>query len=170
MTCTASLVLGSLVSSLAYMTPQAGFAQSTTITVRYVDELTNLRGALRTASMQVSATLHPGNRVTEGLSWTNARGQGSARADAPLGRTDAHSRVAVTWRVLGPEQLQRVREFENQVEVMTIAVEGQSCRASVSHRLKPGHDLFMRYGGRPFPVYFRDVRSKDVQCSIRSGT
>ena len=109
-----------------------------------------------------SLTLTEGGRTESRL----RDGKGLQTNKSRLGATGSDK--GSVYRVIDSNAIQATRQFKTHAVVVTARVSGNSCTATVSYTLKPGHDAYVMYSpkyGRE--LRFRDMRDLQTTCSIK---
>lgn len=112
-------------------------------------------------------TLSGTNTVTESTTRNANQASDSWKGQRVLGQTSTDGGF-LKWKVAGPNRLQRVVTYPNNVTTMTITVSGSSCQFNVDFSLKPGASEFifkMIQGGGMGK--FSQPRVQSTSCSIR---
>ena len=136
--------------------------------ISYIDQCEEI--APKTTSYQVNqhvvVTLHAGNRVTEQRDW-RAPGSSSAIAtEGAIGSEVSTLKFTVAWHVQSPSSLIRYRTFPHHVEVLHIAVSGQSCEVTIQHRLKPGSTTYERFDNHWSSHMYSSIVSTGIACRV----
>lgn len=136
--------------------------------INYVDSMveTSPKSTAYSVNQHVVVTLHSDNHVTESRQWRAPGSSSEITLDSALG-TDATARkFTVNWRVQSASSLIRYRTFPQHVEVMRIAVSGQTCRASIEHQLKPGFSSYERFGKSWESHIYSSIHSSGISCQV----
>lgn len=73
-----------------------------------------------------------------------------------------------SWRVIGPNKLERVADQPQSTITMTIEVSGKSCKLDVLFKLKPGFNEYMFKQIRDGKMgYFTEPKVTSTTCSIK---
>ena len=73
-----------------------------------------------------------------------------------------------SWRVAGPNRLERVVNWPQNTTTMAIVVSGRTCRLDVQYTLKPGFNEYMFRQVRNNQIaYFTQPRVQSTTCTIR---
>lgn len=135
-------------------------AEPVRIRIDYVFSAIRLDGGARIPSQtrwSVGTTLL-GNRVTE--SW---EGRSAGLRKSRSGQDTLGGR----WQVVDESTLMRVSDFPTSEMIVRVMVQGQSCRATVESRLKPGRSTYLfRSLATGRLAEYLDPSYSDVQCSI----
>jgi len=136
--------------------------------INYVDECEEVSPNVANfpVTQHVVVTLHDGNRVTERRNWQSPRQSGAIATEGAMGAEVTAGRIAVAWHVQSQNSLIRYRTFPQHVEELHIAVSGQSCKATVQHRLKPGFNTFERFGRQWEEHFFSSIISTGITCAV----
>jgi hypothetical protein len=117
----------------------------------------------------VIVTLHDGNRVTEQRVWQSPHQNGSIDVSAAFGHAEVAGKFSVKWNVVSASSLIRYREFPQHIEVLKIAVSGQTCEATISHNLKAGFSEYERFGENWKPYFYGSIRSSGITCRVQGS-
>ena len=144
-----------------------------TFDITYVDQMQGISPITGSFPVRVHAvvTLHNGNWVTEQRTWQSPIDSGSTTSEGVMGAEVAAGRGAeinVTWHVESATSLFRYRDYPQHVETLHITVSGQTCIATLQHRLKPGFTSYERFGRKEEPRYFSSVVSSGISCRVSS--
>lgn len=145
-------------------------ADSVTFDISYVDQAQAISPV--TGSFPVSVhdvvTLHNGNWVTEQRTWQSPVDGGSTTSESAMGAEVARGEINVTWHVESATSLFRYRDYPQHMETLHITASGQTCNATVQHRLKPGFTSYERFDAKGQPRYFSSVVSSGISCRVSS--
>lgn len=72
---------------------------------------------------------------------------GRTHLDAVLGRKTEAPGGSTTLNVVGRHTLRAVRDYPNNITVVTMSIRGNDCRMTIEDRLKPGKRVYTFYGG-----------------------
>jgi hypothetical protein len=67
--------------------------------------------------------------------------------------------------VLGKHTLRAVRDYPNNITVVTLTLTGQECRLTIVDRLKPGKRIYNFYGGSGSVSYCSRPQITHTECS-----
>jgi len=113
------------------------FAATTVIDAAYTETHQRLgcNCAPVTWTRRVHITLSGRNSVHEQWTQTSSRNQSrSVEHDRELGKSAGRA----TWRVAGPNRLERTLNYPQHLTIMVITTRGDRCDLKVEYRLKPG--------------------------------
>jgi hypothetical protein len=104
------------------------------------------------------------NTVREEWSGHNQRNLQRARnRESALGETTG----AVSWRVLGPNRLQKTINFRQHTMRLTIATNNKDCQLDVEFRLKPGFsDIYVQRADNGEWAHFSLPKTREASCTI----
>ncbi len=114
---------------------------------RFHAEGTAMLSADRTASLDV-------NSSTTGR--TNLNAVLGRRTEAPGGST--------TLNVVGRHTLRAVRDYPNNITIVTMTVRGNNCSMTIEDRLKPGKRVYTFYSGSGAIAYCSHPQITRTQC------
>jgi hypothetical protein len=87
--------------------------------------------------------------------------QRSANREGALGEG------AVSWRVLGPNRLEKTVQFRQHTRKLTIEINNKECRLNVEFRLKPGFsDMLMPRADNGEWTHFSLPKTRESSCTI----
>ena len=90
---------------------------------------------------------------------------GSTSLKATLGqKTDAPGGSA-TLNVVGRHTLRAVRDYPNNIAIVTMTVIGNTCKMTLENRLKPGRHVYSFYNGSGGVSYCSQVQITRTECS-----
>jgi hypothetical protein len=73
----------------------------------------------------------------------------------------------VTWRVLGPNTLQKTVNFRQHTMRLTVEISNKECRLTVEFRLKPGFaDMFVQRADNGQWTHFSLPKTREASCTI----
>jgi len=87
---------------------------------------------------------------------TNLKATLGKKTDAPGGST--------TLNVVGRHTLRAIRDYPNNISVVTMTVIGNSCKMTLENRLKPGKTVYTFYSGSRVS-YCSQVKITRTECS-----
>jgi hypothetical protein len=151
--------------------PSPVLAGNVVFDITYVDETEQTRPSVSSYNVDqhVVVTLHDGNKVTEQRKWQSVGQSSAIDASGALGETVTPGKFTIQWKVVGANSLIRYRVFPQHIEVMKIAVSGNTCEATISHNLKPGFTEYERFGLKWEPRFYRSLRSSGIACRVQGG-
>jgi hypothetical protein len=113
-------------------------------------------------------TLDRGGQVTETTQATAGSYRREFHGEGKLGAARTGRYGPQVWHVQSQDTLTRTGEFPQNIRTMTITISGQSCRLSVTDRLKPGFKLYTFPRTSTGEIgYFTNYRVVGTTCSIR---
>ena len=90
---------------------------------------------------------------------------GSSRLKATLGgKPTAAPGGSTTLNVVGTHTLRAVREYPNNVAIVTMTIRGSSCRMTIDNRLKPGKRVYTFVSGSGSVSYCSRPRITRTEC------
>jgi hypothetical protein len=76
-------------------------------------------------------------------------------------------KTGAVYRVIDSNTIERTSVEKTHIYVVRIAVEGKSCRATLTYTLRPGHKEFESYSPQlGVRAYYSALEPFDVQCKI----
>jgi hypothetical protein len=97
------------------------------------------------------------------------KGHNQASLQRSVSREGALGEVqgAVSWRVLGPNRLQKTIQFRQHTQKLTIEINNKECRLNVEFRLKPGFsDIFVPRADNGQWEHFTLPKTQEASCTI----
>jgi len=90
---------------------------------------------------------------------------GSSRLKATLGgKPTAAPGGSTTLNVVGSHTLRAVRDYPNNVAIITMTIRGSSCRMTLDNRLKPGKRVYTFVSGSGSVSYCSRPRITRTEC------
>lgn len=89
---------------------------------------------------------------------------GSTSLRATLGRKTEAPGGSATLNVVGRHTLRAIRDYPNNIAVVTMTVIGNSCKMTLENRLKPGKRVYTFYGGSGVS-YCSHVQITRTECT-----
>jgi hypothetical protein len=114
---------------------------------RFHAEGTAVLSADRTASLDVKS---------------NASGR--TKLNAALGRKTEAPGGSTTLNVVGRHTLRAVRDYPNNITIVTMTIRGGDCKMTLVDRLKPGRRVYTFYGGSGEVAYCSHPQITRTQC------
>lgn len=156
----AALLLGATGSGSA--------AGNVSFDINYIDQCQEI--SPKTTSYQVDqhvvVTLHDGNRVTEQRNWRSPGAAAGIATEGAMGSEVSALKFTIAWHVQSPSSLIRYRTFPQHVEVLHIAVSGQSCEVTIQHKLKPGFTTYERFDKQWASHIYSSLASTGITCRV----
>ena len=90
---------------------------------------------------------------------------GKTHLDVVLGRKTEAPGGSTTVNVVGKHTLRAVRDYPNNVTVVTLFLRGNDCRMTIEDRLKPGKKVYTFYGGSGSVSYCAHPQITRTECS-----
>jgi hypothetical protein len=90
---------------------------------------------------------------------------GRTHLDATLGRRTEAPGGSTTINVMGKHTLRAVRDYPNNITVVTMTIHGSECRMTIEDRLKPGKKVYTFYGGSGSVSYCVRPRITHTECT-----
>jgi hypothetical protein len=91
---------------------------------------------------------------------------GKTSLNAAVGRTTEAPGGSTRIDVMGKHTLRAVRDYPNNITVVTMTIRGNDCRMTIVDRLKPGKRVYSFYGGSSGSVaYCSHPQITQTQCS-----
>lgn len=90
---------------------------------------------------------------------------GKTHLDAVLGRKTEAPGGSTTVNVVGRHTLRAVRDYPNNITVVTLTLTGSECRMRIEDRLKPGKRVYTFYGGSGSVSYCAHPQITHTECS-----
>jgi hypothetical protein len=156
---------------IAAWTSWPALAGNVVFDINYIDETVQTKPSATSynVNQHVVVTLHNGNKVTEQRNWQSVGQSSAIDASGALGETVTPGKFSIQWKVVGPNSLIRYRVFPQHIEVLKIAVSGQTCEATISHNLKPGFNEYERFGAKWEPHFYSALRSSGIACRVQEN-
>src|SRR5665647_3229409 len=95
----------------------------------------------------------------------NSNVSGNTNLKAVLGRRTEAPGGSTTLNVLGRHTLRAVRDYPNNITIVTMAIRGTDCRMTIEDRLKPGKRVYTFYSGSGAISYCSHPQITRTQCS-----
>ncbi len=89
---------------------------------------------------------------------------GKTHLDATLGRKTEAPGGSTTVNVVGKHTLRAVRDYPNNITVVTMTIRGNDCRMTIEDRLKPGKRVYTFYGGSGSVSYCVHPQITHTEC------
>ena len=89
---------------------------------------------------------------------------GTTRLSASLGKKTEAPGGSTTLNVVGRHTLRAVRDYPNNIAVVTMTIIGNSCKMTLENRLKPGKHIYTFYSGSAVS-YCSRVRITRTECT-----
>jgi hypothetical protein len=96
--------------------------------------------------------------VQEVLSGSSGSMQRSYNSGGVLGNSK--------WRVRSKNQIERVKDYPTHYQLFLVTVNGRSCRATISLRMKPGQKTYIVFGVAGKYIQSDRPRYENVRCAI----
>ena len=90
---------------------------------------------------------------------------GSTHLDAVLGRKTEAPGGSTTLNVVGRHTLRAVRDYPNNVTVVTMTIRGNDCKMTIEDRLKPGRRIYTFYSGSSSVSYCARPQITRTECT-----
>jgi len=90
---------------------------------------------------------------------------GRTRLRAALGRRTEAPGGSTTLNVVGRHTLRAVRDYPNNITIVTMTIRGDDCRMTIEDRLKPGKRVYTFYGGSGAVSYCSHPQITRTQCN-----
>lgn len=139
-----------------------------TIIARYVNSLDRVEPEPQSGIVtrhELTVVLSGGKQIAE--NWNNQAGRTVNRSASIriLGETGERGGA---WRVMPGNKLQRSIDYPQNTTLLTIAVDGQSCRLDIAYHLKPGFSdyTFRRARSREW-AHYREPKAVSRECAIQ---
>ena len=155
-------------ASLTLGTTTAGAAEIV-VTWVLVDQEIRPQQGLRHSNASVRLSLRGGSAIAESSEFMNMRGQRNGRSLEGQFRNPMGAGLAnVTWRVQDARTLVRTSESSQHTATVRVTTTGtNSCRATVSYRLKHG---FREYRitriSTGEPVFVSRMHADQIKCTV----
>jgi hypothetical protein len=114
---------------------------------RFHAEGTAVLSADRTANLDVSSSV-----------------SGRTNLKAVLGRKTEAPGGSTTLNVVGRHTLRAVRDYPNNITIVTMSIRGNDCRMTIEDRLKPGKRQYTFYSGSGGVSYCSHPQITRTQC------
>jgi hypothetical protein len=89
---------------------------------------------------------------------------GTTNLKASLGKKTEAPGGSTTLNVIGRHTLRAVREYPNNIAVVTMSIIGNSCKMTLENRLKPGKHVYTFYSGSAVS-YCSQVKITQTECA-----
>jgi hypothetical protein len=95
----------------------------------------------------------------------NSSVSGNTSLNAVLGRRTEAPGGSTTLNVLGRHTLRAVRDYPNNVTIVTMSIRGNDCRMTIEDRLKPGKRMYTFYSGSGAISYCAHPQITRTRCN-----
>jgi hypothetical protein len=89
---------------------------------------------------------------------------GRTRLSAALGHKTEAPGGSTTLNVVGRHTLRAVRDYPNNITIVTMSIRGNDCRMTIVDRLKPGKRVYTFYSGSGAVSYCSHPQITRTQC------
>jgi hypothetical protein len=89
---------------------------------------------------------------------------GRTKLNAVLGRRTEAPGGSATLNVIGRHTLRAVRDYPNNITIVTMSIRGNDCRMTIVDRLKPGGRVYTFYSGSGAVAYCSHPQITRTQC------
>ena len=89
---------------------------------------------------------------------------GNTRLNAKLGSKTETPGGSTSLNVIGRHTLRAVREYPNNVAIVTMTVRGSSCTMTINNRLKPGKKVYTFISGSGAVSYCARPQITQTEC------
>ena len=155
-------------ASLTLGTTTAGAAEIIVTWVLVHQEIRPQQG-LRHSNVSIRLSLRGGSAIAENSASMNMRGQRTGRSlEGKFRDPLAAGRANVTWRVQGARTLVRTSEsFQHTATIRVTTTGTDSCRATVSYRLKHGfREYRIPRTSTGEPVFVSRMHADQIKCTV----
>ena len=83
-----------------------------------------------------------------------------------LGQKTGAPGGSATLHVVGRHTLRAVRDFPNNIAIVTMTVIGNTCKMTLENRLKPGKQVYSFYSGSGGVSYCSQVQITRTECGV----
>lgn len=90
---------------------------------------------------------------------------GRTHLDAVLGRKTEAPGGSTTLNVVGRHSLRAVRDYPNNVTIVTMSIRGNDCKLTIEDRLKPGKRVYTFYSGSGRVSYCARPQITRTECA-----